>query len=772
MGNEMGNQNVSRMQEQDSIKLEASKESVEVSMASIDVNGAEDAKQQIASGDSSGAGDPKQTINGREHDKTETQAHEGSSKVPMGSNNHNGMDGGMESVSSIDDGEFHPQTGSPSKENLPRTMDNQIQRQASSGREGEEARISSLDTKSIVGQARSMELETIKSDQHESTIDHTELSVSSSESQKTNEHTGSPSEENSWRKNENQTQIQASNGGEGEETRYPLLDSKSMVPNPQSVELETVTNQHKSTISAAESSGPLSEIGNSNEHTGSASEENSSRINDNQVQREASFGEDWEETRTSCLDTKSRVQNPESMILETLKSDPKESTEAHTELFVEASSKFPGSSGDILRPSRPQDSEEKEQKLEDDSNIPHSYTQVEKMEEDMPMENMESQDKEVVDIININGVNSEIINGSEVWNTIDGIEAEKSASEEQEPTLSNSLLNDGRDSRVSQSEALALTKSQDSFQIEAPEPECKYVVLTNNRIMIENGSESKQKRYDSNTTSLSEGLVEESNANKINICQSEFVTIGCDHEEERKEGELCDSYKPMIQNGFQIDDENVPLDVLKLNMQDSNQNSISEISCKELEGETKMVVGDIVPTESIVTDSNHEEGKLPTCLSQPVEKFLPPDPVSLDESQVPKQDRLIETDTVDSRSGSTIASDRNSCDEVDVRKTSNFDSTNSTVETMVSLENEKSKQDLSQNQGLDQSNYQELSTVALVPSGMSTDGSQGHESACDLTNHTCDHNSNFDFGTEENNDHSVNEMNQDNIKGKVDVRAK
>ncbi|XP_042489066.1 uncharacterized protein LOC122069180 isoform X2 [Macadamia integrifolia] len=777
MGNEMGNQNVSRMQEQDSTKLEASKESVEVSVASINANCVEDANQQVftpkedfheyntgfASGDSSRTGDPKQTINGGEQDKTEAQAPEGSLIVPIGSNNHNGMGDGMQLVSSIDDEKFHQQTGSPSKENFPTTMDNQIQIQASSATEGEETRTVSLDTKSMICPPRTMELETIKSEKHESSIPHTELSVSSSEDQKTNEHTSS-SEDNSRRTNESQTQSQASIGGEGEETGSPSLDSTSMVPNPQSVESETFTNQHKSTIFHAESSVPSLETGNSNEHTGSASEDNSTSTNDNQVKKQASIGGEWEEARTSSLDTKSRVHNPDSMVVENLKSHHQESTEVHTEVFVEASSKSVGSSGDVLISSRPQDSEEKGQRLVDDithilgeSYISHSYTEVEIMGEDVPMENMESQDKKVGVISNINEMKSDIINGIEVGRPINGIEFENRVNEEQESTLLNALGS--------------------------------HVVLSNNRIMKENGSESEQKRYDSNTTFLSDGLVEESNANEINICQSEFVAVGSDHEEERKGSELCDSYKPIIQSGLQIDDENVPLYMFKLNMQDSNQSLVSEISCKEHEGETKMVVMDIIPTESILTDSNHEEGKLPTFSSssmdptknkfiigamektedpdligkyqeewgtqlhpiEPVENFLRPNPVSLDKSQVPKQDTLIGTDRVGSRNGSTIVSDQNSCDQVDVRKTSNFDSTNSTVETMVAVENEKSGQDLSQHLGLDQSYYQEFSTVALVPSGMSTDGSQGQESTCDLTN---------------------NEMNQDNIKGKVDLGHK
>ncbi|KAJ4955449.1 hypothetical protein NE237_012232 [Protea cynaroides] len=634
MGNEMGNQNVSGMQEQDGTMLEASKESVEVSVASINATG-EDANRQVSSpkGDSHeyNIGFASQDSSGAEQDKTEIQDPEGSSKAPMGTDNHNGIDGGMQSVSSIEDGEFHQPTSAPPEENLARSRDNQIRRQASNGKEGEETLTLSPDTKSTVCHPISMELEIIKSDQHESAIAHTELSVSSSEYQKTIEHTSLPSEENLCRTNENQTESQQSVGGEREETRNPSVDSKSRVPNPQSVELKTVTNQHKSSIS--EPSIPLSENGDSNKNGGSPSDDNSSTTNDNQVQRQASIGGEGEDARNSSIDSKSRVHNPKAQELETLKSDKQKSTVAHTELSVGARSKLLGSNEDIPRSSKPQDYEGKRHKLEDEVAhsleeiyIPHFHTKVEKIGEDMRMQNMASQDKEVVDISITNGVNSEIINGIEVENTNNGIEAknrctitptpevENIGNEEKELTSSNSF-GYGRDSRVSQSEAVFLTESIDSFQIEASEPECKYIVLTNNRKMIENGSESEQKGYDSNITLLSEGLLEESNANEMNNCQSEYVIVGSDHGEERKQSELCDSYKSMIQSGRQIDDENRILDVFKFDMLDSNQSLISEESCEELEGETKMVVVGIVPTESILTDSNHGEGKLLTSSS-------------------------------------------------------------------------------------------------------------------------------------------------------------
>ncbi|XP_042516882.1 uncharacterized protein LOC122091114 isoform X2 [Macadamia integrifolia] len=845
MGNEMGNQNISGTQEKNSIKLEAPSESMEATVASINANSIEDANQQVsfpkenfheyntgfasegsfrtddpieqqtldtvfASEDSFRTDDPieEQTLDGREQDETETQAPEGSPKASVDSKHNNDRDGVIQLVSSPEDGKFHQKIGSPTVESLSRTMDNQIQRQASSQKEEEETRNASLDTKFMVCRPTSMEVHTLKSDQHESTIADMNLAVSPYKDKTTNEHTGSSSVEKLCRTNENQTQSQASIRG-GEETMNPSLDSKSLVPNSNSVEAETVNSeQHTSNTSHAEPLVSSSENGKSNEHTASPPKDNSSRTNDNQIQRETSIEGEEEEARNSSLNTKSIIHNPKSVELENLKSDLQESTKAHTQLFVEASIKLPEISGDIPKSSGPLDSKEKGHKLKDEaadslhgSYILPSFSEVENIGKDMPIENMETQEVEVVDTNNINVVESEIIRQIEAEDrcrTTPTPEVENRGGEV--PTLSNSLGNDGRDCMDSQSEAVVLTRLPDSFQIEASEPECKYIVLTNDSKVMENGSESEQNGYDSNTTFLSEELVEHSNADEKDIFQTEHVMIGTDHGGKRKGSELCDSYKPKIQSDFQIDDANVSVDVFKLNMHDSNRSLVSEEPCEKLEGETKMVVVvETVPTELILIDGNHEERELITCSSpsldptkhkvtieemkkaedadsnlsplhpiESVENFLPPDPVSLGQPKDPKQGRLMESETVDSGSGSNMESNQNCNDEVDINKTSKFNTTNSTIEK--SLENETSRQDWSQHQGLDQSQHQEFTTVTLVPSDITVDGSEGQESTCDVTNHACDIDLRSVSGTQENNGF-INETNQGNIKANVDVRA-
>ncbi|XP_043718902.1 uncharacterized protein LOC122666862 isoform X2 [Telopea speciosissima] len=561
------------------------------------------------------------------------------------------------------------------------------------------------------------------------------------------------------------------------------------------MESETVNSgQHTSNISHADPLVSSSENGKSNEHTASPSKYNSSRSNDDQIQRQASIEGEREEARNSSLDTKSIVHNPESVELENLNSDLRESTIVDTQQFVEASRKLPGSSGDITKSSGPQDSEEKGHKPEDEvadsqhgSYILHSYSEVEQIGKDMPMENTESQELEEVDMSNIN----EVKGGIEAENkcqTTPTPEVENRGGKE--TILSNSLGNDGRDCRDSESEAVVLTRLSDSVQIEASEPECKYVVLTNDRKVMENGSESEQSGYDSNTTLFSEELVEESNAGEMNIFQTECVMIGTNHGEKLKGCELYDSYKPKKQRGFHIDDGNGSVDVFKLNMHDTNQRLVSEEPSEELEGETKMVfVVETIPTELILTVGNHEERKLPTCSSpsldptknkvtieamkktqdadaslypiETVENFLPPDSVSLGQTQDRKQGRLLETESVDSENDSNKESNQNCDDEVDVSKTSKFNTANSTVEKI--LVNETSRQD--------QSQHQELTTVALVSSDSTVDGSEEQESTCDVTNHTCDIDLESDFGTQENNGYSINATNQDNIKASVDVRA-
>ncbi|KAJ4967730.1 hypothetical protein NE237_014431 [Protea cynaroides] len=192
---------------------------------------------------------------------------------------------------------------------------------------------------------------------------------------------------------------------------------------------------------------------------------------DGGMQSVSSSKDEGEETRNSPLDTKSIVHNPECVEFQNIKFDVEESDIAHIELIVEYGRKLQRSSGDIPRSSGYQDSEEKGQRLEDkvadslhESNILHSYLEVEKIEKDMPKENMVTQEEEVIDMRNIHGLKSEMIGVIKSGKSVNGIRAENRSRATptpeverrggEEPTLSNFFWNDGRVCRDSQSEAV------------------------------------------------------------------------------------------------------------------------------------------------------------------------------------------------------------------------------------------------------------------------------------------------------------------------------
>ncbi|KAF8401760.1 hypothetical protein HHK36_012706 [Tetracentron sinense] len=607
-------------------------------------------------------------------------------------------------------------------------------------------------------------------------------------------HSGLASEDSS-RKGDPNIEKQTSDGTDEIEDKPPNESSKSPVASS-----EENGEENETQLASSFEDGKYHE-----NYTGLASEEILSGTNDHQIQKCKSIRREEEETRASSLDTKSASHEPKS--LKTIDSEPyqRDSPKILADSSVGDCNGLQRSSLDILGLNVAHAFEDTGHTLETEithspsrSVISNSNSEVTKNGDDVPTKEMVSQEEKALDMST----------REEIFGLIDGVEVGNGSCKTTTMNLLNGFVNKGdgeqkltelnlvmNDSLDLQHETIPLTKSLDSFHLEASESEVKCVVLTDYTELIGNGSEIEQNKYDPNPTSLSVESVVESKKDTMNISQFEFTTIGTDHEEKSCGNEFDTSCNSEIEKEFRIDEADVTQNGYQVGMHDNSLGLISEEHCKDSEKETEIVAEiDTGLTELTVTDSNHEVEEISICslsLSDPTEKEVVKEmmektedsfsigedmegrekmnkclsqlhpiqpeeiyPVSPVQSQDSKQDTVMESEIIENRCESIMESSQASFHGLVVTKTSNLDSPNSTVETLVS------SLELEDDNGKDPSRYLELTATANEPSDISIDCSHEQEPTCD---------SDSGFGTTEKNENSSSVLDQGNYTAKADV---
>ncbi|KAJ9700488.1 hypothetical protein PVL29_006013 [Vitis rotundifolia] len=278
-----------------------------------------------------------------------------------------------------------------------------------------------------------------------------------------------------------------------------------------------------------------------------------------------------------------------------------------------------------------------------------------------------------------------------------------------------------------QSEAIPLTDSLDSFQ-EVAKPEDKCVVLTEDTKLIGLGLENKDDMHDLCPTQFCEELLNESKTNKSDSSHS-------DHENDAKEGVMDTSCNSAVDKDFQVEEAKLLENAYKVHLCDSSPNSTLEELCKNPEeGTAKLSKMDTASTEFIVTDFNHE-GEEPTeknmveeilekaeysyavgndieerktteqsdFQSHPIDEagsLLPPPPAAFPlQSQEHEPATVMGYESLESRDHSSLELQQHGSGEFSLIKASNLDASDLTMETLVfavELTNKKPGQELSQ----------------------------------------------------------------------------